>query len=311
MDIPGRLRDQNGVISRRQVLQAGDKPHDIERRLRRREWAPVHEGVYVDHTGELTWLQRAWAAVLFSSPAALSHASALRAVEGPGRRHRDDALIHVAVSQGRHRTAPEGVRLHQMSGFTARVQWNAGPPRVRYEHAVLDLAAEASTDHAAIAVLADACGGRRTTAGRIGKALDHRSRLPRRALLRDVLADVAAGTCSVLEHGYLTLVERPHGLPEGRRQASHRHAGKQVYRDVEYEDLGQFVELDGRLFHDSATARDLDMARDLEAAADGSDTLRISYGMVFDRPCTTALQVGRVLQRKGWTGAPTTCPRCA
>jgi hypothetical protein len=311
MDICGRLRDQDGVISRRQVLQAGEKPHDIERRLRRREWALVHEGVYVDHTGELTWLQRAWAAVLFSSPAALSHASAVRAVDGAGKKHHDDSVIHVAVSRGRHRTAPEGVRLHQMSGFSARVQWNTGPPRVRYEHAVLDLAAEARTDHAAIAVLADACGGRRTTAARLVKALDGRPRLARRGLLGDVLTDVAAGTCSVLEHGYLTMVERPHGLPEGRRQASHRHRGKQVYRDVDYEELGQLVELDGRLFHDSATSRDLDMSRDLEAAADGSETLRISYGMVFDRPCTTAAQVGRVLQRRGWTGAPTSCPRCA
>ncbi|NYD42885.1 type IV toxin-antitoxin system AbiEi family antitoxin domain-containing protein [Nocardioides panaciterrulae] len=312
MDLTELLGDQAGVISRRQVLAAGLRQHDIERMLRRREWARVHEGVYVTHTGDTTWHQRAWAAVLFSWPAALSHRSALSAAGASGNSPQDDCLIDVAVDRGRHRVAPAGVRLHRMSDFHARVQWNLGPPRIRYEHAVLDLAAEARSDSAAVAVLSDACGARRTTTARLSAALADRPRLPRRAWLADVLADVAAGTCSVLEHGYLTLVERPHGLPEGRRQASHRHGDKRVYQDVEYVDLGTYVEFDGRLFHSSAAARDLDMGRDLESAAsDGSETLRISYGMVFDRPCTTAASVGAVLQRHGWTGSPTTCPRCA
>jgi hypothetical protein len=52
------LRDQAGVIARRQALEAGLTDNDIRRRLRRREWVSVHPGVYVDHTGPLTWLQR-------------------------------------------------------------------------------------------------------------------------------------------------------------------------------------------------------------------------------------------------------------
>ena len=71
------LAVQAGVLSRRQLLALGLADHDIARMLRRRIWATVHEGVYVKHTGEHTWLQRAWAAVLFSWPAALSHGSAL------------------------------------------------------------------------------------------------------------------------------------------------------------------------------------------------------------------------------------------
>ena len=52
----------------------------------------VHPGVYVNHTGELTWLQRAWAAVLFAWPAALSHDSALRAADGPGSTRRRSSM---------------------------------------------------------------------------------------------------------------------------------------------------------------------------------------------------------------------------
>ena len=304
------LADQAGVIARRQVLGEGQKPHDIARMVRRREWAPVHEGVFMDHTGEPSWLQRAWAAVLFSWPAALSHDSAMRATEGPGRRDRDESVIHVTVDRGRHLVAPEGVRLHRVSGFGVRTWWNLGPPRIRYEHAVLDVAADAVSDLDAIGVLADACGARRTTAERLLKAVQGRARLPRRFWLVDVLGDVAAGTCSVLEHGYLTDVERPHGLPEGRRQESHRHRGSNVYRDVDYDGLGLIVELDGRVFHESARARDRDMDRDLDAAVDGQETVRVSYGQVFERACSTAQKIGAILQRRGWDGEVKPCPDC-
>lgn len=93
------LELQDGVISRQQSLALGMKPHDIRRMLRRREWARVHAGVYVNHTGPLTWQQKAWAAVLFAEPAALCGHSALRAADGPGRRsHDDDGPVHVAAT---------------------------------------------------------------------------------------------------------------------------------------------------------------------------------------------------------------------
>ena len=310
-DIARILADQAGLISRRQALAAQLAPHDIARQVRRREWATVHPGVFIEHTGELTWLQRAWAAVLFTWPSALSHQSAVRAADGPGRRGWDDSVIHVAVDRSRHLRAPRGVQLHRLTAFDARTQWNLGPPRIRYDHAVLDLAAEAPTDLDAVAVLADACGSRRTTAARLLVTARGRSRLPKRAWLTEVLEDVAEGTCSALEHGYLTRVERPHGLPAGHRQASHRHGGTSVYRDVDYHRFGVIVELDGRLFHESAQARDLDMDRDLDAAVDdGRETLRISYGQVFERGCLTAHRVGAVLRRRGWAGTTTRCPEC-
>lgn len=304
------LLEQDGLISRRQALGSGLTPPDIARKLRRREWATVHAGVFVNHTGPLTWHQRAWAAVLFSWPAALSHQSSVRAAEGPGRRGRDDAVIHVAIARPRHLVEPPGVRLHRMSGFGDRVRWNLGPPRVRYEDAVLDVASDAESELDAIAALADACGSRRTTASRLLDAAATRARLARRTWLVEVLTDVAGGTCSVLEHGYLTRVERPHGLPTGRRQQSHRHASSLVFRDVDYDEFGLVVELDGRIFHESGSARDRDMDRDLDAAIDGSQTLRLSYGQVFDRGCSTAAKVATVLQRRGWPGTPIPCPEC-
>lgn len=59
------MLEQSGVVSRKQVLGLGLDDAYIERQLRRREWAKVHRGVYVNHTGELSWLQQTWVAILY------------------------------------------------------------------------------------------------------------------------------------------------------------------------------------------------------------------------------------------------------
>ena len=304
------LVDQSGVISRRQVIGLGITATDINRNLRRRNWALVHPGVYVNHTGPLTWHQRAWAGVLFSWPAALSHDSAVRAGDGPGRRARDESTIHIAVDRHRSLVAPPGIRLHRMSGFGQRVRWNLGPPRIRYEDALLDIAADTGSDLDALGILADACGSRRTTAWRLVTTLGDRRRIARRDWLDSVLRDIAEGTCSVLEHGYLTRVERPHGLPRGRRQRPAVSTRGRVFRDVDYKRFGLIVELDGRAFHKSVADRDRDLDRDLDAAVERRETVRIGYGQVFDRECSTAWRIGSILLDRGWRGSPTNCRLC-
>lgn len=158
---------QDGVVSRRQLLALGGGDHDIARWRRRRLLSQVHHGVYVDHTGPLTFRQRAWAAVLALEPAALCGPSALRLAHGAGRRDLDDGPIHVAVDRSRRVEAPAGVVVHRVRGLEARVRWGASPPVVRVEEAVLDLAEAAADDHAAIAVLADAVQARLTRVPRL------------------------------------------------------------------------------------------------------------------------------------------------
>jgi hypothetical protein len=304
--------EQDGVIARRQVLSLGGSAADIERMLRRREWVRVLPGVFLNHTGQPTWQQRAWSGVLYAWPAALSHHSALRAVAGPGWKAIDDhARISLAIDDRRRINMPTGFAVHRVVGLDARVQWNFGPPRVRIEEAVLDVAALAETDADAIALLAAACQTRRTTAGRCLETARTRSRLHRRSWLIDVLEDIANGTCSVLEHRYLTDVERAHGLPRPRRQARSRLAGASIYRDVDYEDYGLVVELDGRLFHNSSRQRDVDLDRDLDVALEGRRTARLGWGQVVGRACRTARKVGALLQAGGWRGRPRECgPEC-
>ncbi|KRA38747.1 MULTISPECIES: type IV toxin-antitoxin system AbiEi family antitoxin domain-containing protein [unclassified Nocardioides] len=310
------LDDQDGVISRRQAIKCGLTPTAVAKRIRRRDWVPIHDGVYVIHNGPLTWRQRAWAAVLACWPAALSGESARRAHEGPGRRFvRDDAPIELVVAHDRKVQPPAGVTVTRVRRIDQVVQWNLSPPRMRYDDAIITIADAAKDELAAIAALTDACAGRRTTAVRLLACAASIPRLRRRAWLAAVLSDVAEGTCSVLEHAYLTRVERAHGLPPGLRQVvALNPQGRRMYRDVVYGGSRprwrQIVELDGLLGHDSPADRDRDLERDLDAALDREDTVRLGYGQVMGRPCSTAAKLGRLFQLRGWKGVPTRCPDC-
>jgi hypothetical protein len=188
--------------------------------------------VYVDHTGKPTWRQRAWAAVLACAPAALDGRSSLRAHDGPGWRGDGDAPIAVLVEHARRIDGPEGVTVRRSRRFADSIQWNLSPPRMRYEDTVIDLADRADREIDAIAALADACGARRTTAARLRARVGKLPWLHRRAFVHSVLADVESGTCSVLEHRYLTTVERPHHLPRGIRQESFVASERRMMRDV-------------------------------------------------------------------------------
>ena len=144
-------------------------------------------------------------------------------------------------------------------------------------------------------------------AARLRARIDEIPRLRRRALLIGILEDVETGTCSVLEHRYLTDVERAHGLPLGIRQDRVIRSGRPMMRDVVYRgprrSWTQVVELDGRLDHDNAAARDRDLERDLDAAIEREHSVRIGYGQVFDRAVQHRGQARApaAQARLGWT----------
>ncbi|GEE01064.1 hypothetical protein nbrc107696_15100 [Gordonia spumicola] len=271
----------------------------------------VYPGVYITHAGPIGWRQRAWAAVLDAAPAAVSHESALRAHRGDGQVG-DGAPIHIAVCAHRKVTRRPGVVVHRRATFAEDVQ-AVSLPRIRLEEAILDVASSARTVVAAVGCLSEWIGGRRTTADRLIGALSRRARIPQRALIHDLLGDLRDGACSVLEHSYFLNVERAHGLPTPVRQ-SPTEAGRHGFRDLTYPQWGLVIELDGRAFHDSPADRDRDMERDLDAAVDGGlATLRAGWGQGCVRPCQTAVKVGRLLNRLGWTDRAHPCgkPDCA
>lgn len=302
---------QVGVVSRAQLVTAGLTDEDLRRLLRRRLVARVHRGVFVDHTGQLSWRQRAWAAVLATGPAALDGPSALTAaglsagVLGTGG---EKGAVHVAIDASRRVEPPAGVVVRRVRGLDRQVRWAASPPRLRLEEAVVLGASGAADDLTAVGILTDAVQQRHTTADRVLAAVAGRKRLARRELMVDVLNGLAHGAASVLEHAYLRRVEGVHGLPRAGRQAT--AAATADLRDVLYEAEKVIVELDGRAYHSLAADRYRDMERDAAAAAAGYVPLRFGWGQLFGTPCVTARRVAEVLTERGWAGRFRRCVRC-
>lgn len=202
------LRSRSSPSSTGSVSRA---PHDLRRLVRRRELTRIGHGVFLDHTGEPAWEQRAWAGVLALWPAALCGTSALRAYEGTETRRAEVPLL-IAVGEERRVVPPRGVKIRAMVDLDARTQWNLSPPRLRIEHALVDVIAALGPGTAAVGELTGALGARRTTVARLRAVVGDRSRLPHRAWITSLLSDLETGVSSVLEHAYLTRVERPHGL---------------------------------------------------------------------------------------------------
>lgn len=300
------LAEQDEVISRRQAIAVCGAA-ELRRHLRAGRWRARFPGVYLTHTGTPSWRQRAWAAILSVEPAALGGRSAIFAAGGAvGGRRYDDEPIHVVVSSDRNVAPRKGVRVQYSSRY-AQILAGGSPPRIKTEHAVLDLAAAAASTHDAVARLAEGEQHRITTVKRLVAVLETRKNIRHYALLSEILGDLAAGTCSVLEREYLTAVERPHGLPTPIRQAP-TTVGRRGFRDIDYAEWGVVVELDGRAGHDDAAARDRDLERDLDALVGaGRRSARLGWGQVTRRPCATAGKIGLLLAQGGWPGSVTAC----
>lgn len=300
--VDGLVQLQAGVIARQQLVVCGLADHDIKRLVRRRELAPLRRGILVNHTGAPTWIQHAWGAVLHAAQiendgradgACLCHASALRLLNGPGGRTPPERPIHVLVDARRTVRPAEGLHVHRSTEFELRVL-RRYPPTVSYPDAALDVASSAPTRADALATLSRAVGDRHTTAARMLELSRRRPRVRDRAWLERVLADIDVGTCSVLEHGFLAEVVRPHRLPAPSLQTREETPIGVVYRDATY--AGIIVELDGRMFHSSFDRRDADLDRDLIAATLGQRTVRLGWGQVFRSPCRTAAALGSLIK---------------
>ncbi len=303
------LATQDGVVSRRQLLDAELTQAHLDTLLRRRELVVAHPGVYLTHTGTPTWSQRSWAAILYAGRSALHLESALHQ---PGKDAPPKGPIHVAVDWSRRVAPRTGIRIHRVRGLADKVQWNLSPPRVRLEVAAVEVAHRAADDLGAISALASLVGSRRTVAARLQLEIERRGRLRRRTLLTGLLDDLDRGTHSVLEHGYLVRVLRPHGLPEpSSQQVPVRVGSGNQYRDVAHAEVDLHVELDGQL-HDESPARDDDADRDLDDLARGLVTPRLRYRQVFATPCRTAARLAVLFRGRGWDGTPRSCgvPGC-
>ena len=297
---------QDGVVNRQQAMGHGFSESAIRRLVRQGVWRRISSGVYLTAPLDpVPWPALAWAGVLIGGDrarlggAAAAHLHGL-IMEPPTRLQ---VLVPAAgpcpkvLGPWDFRRERSGARLPAMLG---------SPPRLSVEDTVLDLIDDPDCDtRSAVNWVTMAVQARKTTPQRILRAAEARHFLRNRPLLAALLPDVRAGVRSPLELDYLREVERPHGLPVGRRQQSRRRTEV----DVWYVHYGLLVELDGKLGH-TGLGRFRDMRRDNAATTDGLATLRYGTTDVLGGPCEVASEVAHNLMLRGWPGPAERCDRC-
>jgi very-short-patch-repair endonuclease len=272
---------QHGVVTARQLTEAGLSRAAITARVKRGRLHRVHRGVYALGHALLTFEGRCMAALLaccadLAKPrVAISHRSAavvwdlLRPVEAP---------IHVSLIAGSGRANREGIVIHR-------------PPSLAPTELTLRNHVWATKPARTLRDLA------RTVSGELHQ------RAVRRALdLRLVTeSDLAAGvdlTRSELERMFLRLCGR-YRLPApevNARVAVKGRAGFEV--DFLWREARVIVETDGFRHHGHRAAFELDRARDSQLQAAGFRILRFTYRQVVDSPGEVAAAIGAVLAHR-------------
>ncbi|GAA1851039.1 hypothetical protein ACFFOM_04500 [Microlunatus capsulatus] len=302
-ELLGLARAQGGVVSAEQADLLGLGRHSKQRLLRTGQWQRVEGPVYAVHVLPLDFTARAWTGVLLGGPGPRLGGESAGFLHGLTTEEPRSVDVLVPL-RSRLQDRPLWTFTRETPG--ARDARSPGdPPRLALEDTVLDLC-EGADARAVVDWVTRAVQTRRTSAVRLRRALDERSRHSRRRLLTELLDDVGEGADSPLELRYLRDVERPHGLPRGVRQHRSRHRYR---RDVVYPEYGVVVELDGRLGHEGV-GRFRDMERDNLSALDGETTFRYGHADVSGEACGVARQVAGVLTVRGWTGVLRPCPRC-
>lgn len=303
--VTARTRRRHGVVRTDELLGWGADRSWIRRQVDGGRWQRLHRGVLLTHSGPVSWTTRAWAAVLYAGAgAAVSHRSAAVVLGWAGAR---PGPIEVSVPRTRRVSATSGVLLHHRSIMPPVT---GGLPTVIRQDTVLDLLSQARSDDDAVAWLCEAVR-HGTWPDDVLDAVARRRRVRRRDLVVELLASVADGVESALEHRYRRDVESAHGLPRGLLQQRQKVDGRWIRADCLYPACRVRVELDGRLAHPFGRTDD-DTWRDNAVLVERGDlTLRYRWSHVAVHPCQTAEQVAAALRSRGWDGRLSSCgPVC-
>jgi hypothetical protein len=311
---PAELRKkaslQAGIVTRKQALRASMSARAIEWKAQAGEWHRVHAGVYATFTGELPRQAQLWAAVLYAGEGAmLSHESA---GELHGLVDKPTAVIHVTVPKSRRVRPFPGLVIHRSDVPERPARYPDGElPATLVADTIIDLAEACTSVDDVYGWVARAFGRKEVSADVVGllAAVQFRMKLRWRTELKEAIVAAAGGAHSALEVLWDKNVERAHGLPLSRKQMPFIKADGGVgFRDIEYWPWGLIVELDGKKSH-LEVQHGQDSARDRQASVGQKETMRYGWRECRYEACQSAVQVIRVLWRRGWRGRPKPCSR--
>jgi very-short-patch-repair endonuclease len=264
---------QHGVIAHWQLQELGLGAEAIRYRLATGSLHPIHRGVYAAGHGPLSWRGRWMAAVLASGDGAvLSHRSAAALWRiWPHRPGMPEVLVP------RPRANLPGVIRRCSNLSPAEVTNRHNVPVTSVDRTLLDLAAVVTRPQLTQA-FHEAEGQRLTTPHSLARALAARPGRRGNKNIRAVLDDAGYGagiTRSVLEARFTAFLRRHH-LPPPERNAELHLGPLRIEADCVWREASVIVELDGREFHETASAFERDRERDRIAAVHGWTPVRVT-----------------------------------
>ena len=264
----------HGVVTRRQLLQAGVTEAEIKHRLGVGALLREYQGVYrVGHRAPSLDARYLAAVRACGEGAVLSGRAAaylLGLLKG--------AAPMPEVTTPTYRSVP-GVSARRSGRKDRRDATTVrGIPVTTVPRTLVDLAAD--LDPAELARACHEAAARHgTTPAQVEAVLARRPRTPGAGTLRKVLRGDARVTLSALERRFLTvLAEAGLPLPQTNRHVDAR------WVDCRWAELRLTVELDGYRYHHSRHAWEQDRRREREARARGDEFRRYTYGDVFEDP---------------------------
>jgi hypothetical protein len=299
--LQGLVRRQDSVVTRAQALQAGISRHAISHRLKDGgAWRLLLPGVYLTLSGVPTQAQRETAALLYAGPhAMITGPAALRYYEFQQIPRRDNDVVDVLLPARSQRAGTGFVRVHRTAHMPR--MWADGPSARRYAYparAVVDTARWLTDLREVRAVVGDAVQNRHCAVAQLTDEL-RAGGTPNGALLRKVIAEVAAGVRSAPEADLRDLIIKARlpmplfnprlYLPNGTFIAS---------PDAWWPDAGVAIEVDSRKWHLSPDDWERTMARHSDLGQYGIVTLHVtpqqlrSAPDVFLRKAANAYQAG-------------------
>lgn len=278
---------QHGVVTRRQLEEAGLGSRAITIRVRKRQLLRVHQGVYALGAFPVSHRQRWMAAVLACGEGAvLSHHSAaslwelLRPIDGP---------THVAIPTQQTRRSRRGIHLHRCPSLaelssppsSLPIRGGRGGQLVTRRHNIPVTTIQRTIDD---------------IDGSIAPYLVRRAR--RQAELMGARLKDAEGTRSRsdLEEDFLALCRR-HSFPPPETNLK---IGRWEV-DFVWRDRCVAVEIDSFAYHRGSVAFQEDRARDLDLRQRGFTVLRFSERQLEQDPERVAADVARALRASAWS----------
>lgn len=309
----GALRElfcqSDGVLDSSAVLEFLS-PGELHWRIESGRWQRPCRGAIVAHSGPLTDAQVLRVSLLAAgSHSALAGLTAAWIDHFVGFGDKDpieEKMIHVLVPPARKRRAAlpwPNMKIHysrMLTDLDVHPLWE--PRRTRMARSLVDAASWMATDRGAMAVLAAGVQQRRVRVEDLRVTLDRMTRVRRRRLMYEILADVEGGAQALSELDFTRQVIRRFGLPEPSRQVGRRDSkGRRRWIDVLFDEWKVAVEIDGAQ-HTTPLEQWDDMERDNDLSADGYQMLRFPAWLVRRHPEIVAAKIRGALRAHGYKG---------